>query len=60
MNDINFRKMQEAVAEMLKVAPEYAKGMFGLYTEYLKVGFTTEQSMQLICTFTAQLRGKNE
>ena len=49
--------MQEAVANMLKIAPEYAKGLFGLYKEYVKAGFTSKQAMQLICAFVSTMGG---
>lgn len=48
MNDIEFRKMQEAVANIIKIKDEYAKGLFELYEAYQKAGFKKEEAMQLL------------
>ena len=48
MNDVEFRKMQEAVANMLKCKDEYAKGVFGIYKAFVVAGFTRREAMDLV------------
>lgn len=54
MNDVEFRRMQEAVANIIKIKDEYAKDLFELYEAYKKAGFTKEEAMQLLISFIKQ------
>lgn len=49
--EIEFRKMQEAIANLLRVKDEYAKGLFAIYEAYQEAGFTKKESMELLKTF---------
>ena len=48
MDDVEFRKMQEAVANLLAVKDEMAKGFFEMYVAYQKAGFTKEEALDLV------------
>jgi len=50
MTDVQFRIMQEAVANLLKVKDEMAKGLFEMYKAYQKAGFKKKEAMELLKT----------
>jgi hypothetical protein len=49
--EIEFRKMQEAVANLIRVKDEYARGLFAIYSAYQEAGFTKKESMELLKAF---------
>jgi hypothetical protein len=56
MYDIEYRKIQEAIANLLNVKDEIAKGAYGLFKAYTEAGFTEEQAIKLVisCLFPNQ------
>lgn len=46
--EIEFRKMQEAIANLLRVKDEYARGLFALYRSYQEAGFTQLEALELL------------
>lgn len=56
---IEARKMQEAVANMLAMSSEYAKGVYGLYKSFRVAGFNEGQALYLIGRFMSGFREKD-
>jgi len=50
MTDVQFRQMQEAVANLLKVKDEMAKGLYEMYKAYQEAGFKKKEAMELLKT----------
>ena len=48
MNDIEFRKIQEAMANLLKTKNEIAEGTYSMFQAYKKAGFKEKQALKLI------------
>ena len=47
MTSIEFRKLQESVANILVVKDEIAKATYGIYQALIKEGFTKKEAMEL-------------
>ena len=50
-DEIEFRKMQEAVSTLLAVKNEYAKALYEMYIAYTNAGFSKKEAMELVKTF---------
>ncbi|MFX0084242.1 MAG: hypothetical protein ACFFAU_01110 [Candidatus Hodarchaeota archaeon] len=48
MTEVEFRRFQEAMANMVRMKDEVAESLFELYKAYQKAGFTKNESMTLI------------
>ena len=47
MKAVDFRKLQEAVANMVIIKDEIAKATYALYTAHIEAGFTKKEAMEL-------------
>ena len=58
MYDTEFRKIQEAIANLLLVKDEIAKGAYELFKAYENAGFDKQQALQLVfaCLFGKELK----
>jgi len=61
MYDIEYRKIQEAIANLLQVKDEIAQGAYGLFEAYKNAGFTEEQALKLVIShlFPKQNQGES-
>lgn len=50
MTEVELRKFQEAVANLLLIKEEFAKSLFELYKAYQKAGFTKNEALELVKT----------
>jgi hypothetical protein len=48
MHDTEFRKIQEAIANLVLVKEEIAKGAYELFKAYEKAGFDKTQALHLV------------
>lgn len=55
MNDIEFRKFQEAATNMALIMPETVKALYSMYSNCIKTGFTKKELLDLVKTFIATL-----
>jgi len=47
MKAVDFRKLQEGVADMIIAKDEIAKATYGLYAAHIKAGFTKKEAMEI-------------
>ena len=60
MYDIEYRKIQEAIANLLQVKDEIAQGAYGLFEAYKNAGFTEEQALKLVISYLFPKQNQGE
>jgi len=48
MHEVDFRKLQEACADLLRIKDEIAKAAYKLFKAFIKAGFTEKQVLILV------------